>query len=174
MKTPSPASLRPLTTLAALALAASTVLASTELPPDSTCGFLHHSGDSLPRLTLTDPGNHAWIIQSSPDLAHWTDLQTVRVYNGSLRTAFLADGTGGTRYFRSLYFSTPPDSLSTTALALDLPAPYFHPYFEQPMLMLRPLHYQGRVSAPEDGIFGAGEPGLPGRGRAWWGMVGQS
>jgi cytochrome c peroxidase len=122
MKTPSPASLRPLTTLAALALAASTVLASTELPPDSTCGFLHHSGDSLPRLTLTDPGNHAWIIQSSPDLAHWTDLQTVRVYNGSLRTAFLTDGTGGTRYFRSLYLSTPPDSLSTTALALDLPA----------------------------------------------------
>lgn len=122
MKTPSPASLRLIALFAALRLADFPVAASDALPPDSTCQFLHHPGDAVPRLTLADPGNHAWIIQSSPDLVHWTDHQTLRVYNGTWGTAFLADGVGGTRYFRSLYLPSPPASLSATALALDLPA----------------------------------------------------
>ena len=43
------------------------------------------------------------------------------------------------------------------ALALDLPSDYFVPFFKpEPYVTLRPLHYQGRVSAPEDGVFGAG------------------
>ena len=49
--------------------------------------------------------------------------------------------------------------LRLLALALDLPASFFLPFFETPILTLRPLHYQGRVSAPADGIFGAGELG---------------
>ena len=93
-----------------------------ELPAGSACGFTLHPGESLPRLTLTDPGNHAWTLQSSPNLLDWTDGRTVRVYNGHLATPFLADGTGGTRYFRSAYLPSMPDTLSSVALALRIPA----------------------------------------------------
>lgn len=46
--------------------------------------------------------------------------------------------------------------LQLLAISLDLPPDFFKPHFERPMLMLRPLHYQGRVSQPTNGIFGAG------------------
>lgn len=50
--------------------------------------------------------------------------------------------------------------LGLLALALDLPPEHFFPYFQpEPMVMLRPLHYQGRISAPERGIYGAGDYG---------------
>ena len=42
------------------------------------------------------------------------------------------------------------------ALALGLVPEHFDSLFDPPMIMLRPLHYQGRISAPEDGVFGAG------------------
>lgn len=121
MKTHSSSPLSHLALAVLLATAPAIRAATPELPAGSACGFTLHPGESLPRLTLTDPGNHAWILQSSPDLLHWTDQQTVRVYNGSLATPFLADGAGGTRFFRSAWLPETPDTLSTVALALKLP-----------------------------------------------------
>lgn len=46
--------------------------------------------------------------------------------------------------------------LRILALSLDLSPSYFHPLFDPPIIVLRPLHYQGRVSEPSNGIFGAG------------------
>lgn len=42
--------------------------------------------------------------------------------------------------------------------ALDLPEGYLHPYFEDPILTLRPIHYTAEVSDVQDGVFGAGMP----------------
>ena len=42
------------------------------------------------------------------------------------------------------------------ALALNLPADYFHESFAKPMVFLRPLHYNAEKSDPSNGIFGAG------------------
>ena len=122
MKTLAPSQMHRLALLTLLATASALPATTPELPAGSSCGFTLHPGESLPRLTLTDPGNHAWIVQSSPDLLHWTDQQTVRVFNGSLATPLLADGTGGTHYFRSAWLPAAPDTLSTVALALKLPA----------------------------------------------------
>ncbi len=36
-------------------------------------------------LDLHDPGNHAWMLRSSPDLANWTDEGSYRPFNGRLR-----------------------------------------------------------------------------------------
>jgi len=46
--------------------------------------------------------------------------------------------------------------LQVLAKGLGLPAHHFDRYFDRPMIFLRPLHYAPKVSAPEDGIFGAG------------------
>jgi hypothetical protein len=42
------------------------------------------------------------------------------------------------------------------ALSLGLPPDFFEPSFDPPMVFLRPLRYSGRVSRPDEGIFGAG------------------
>ncbi|MDB6070966.1 MAG: cytochrome-c peroxidase [Verrucomicrobiales bacterium] len=133
MKTQAPSLRQRLSTLAALSLlTATTCPASSELPSGSGCAFDLRPGEALPRLTLTDPGNHGWIIQSSPDLLTWSTAQSLRVFNGSLRTSILADGTGGTRYFRALHVPTPDAALSTEALALNLPTPAAN--FANPLL----------------------------------------
>ena len=36
------------------------------------------------------------------------------------------------------------------AIALDLPLHFFDPYFDKPMMMLRPLHYSAQVSLPDE------------------------
>eukprot|EP00879_Flechtneria_rotunda_P019606 GHRR01020600.1.p1 GENE.GHRR01020600.1~~GHRR01020600.1.p1 ORF type:complete len:269 (+),score=76.30 GHRR01020600.1:898-1704(+) len=46
--------------------------------------------------------------------------------------------------------------LRLLALSLNLPAHFFEQYFTRPMLALRPLHYTAQVSAPSQGVFGAG------------------
>eukprot|EP01026_Neomeris_dumetosa_P051909 TRINITY_DN4578_c0_g1_i1.p1 TRINITY_DN4578_c0_g1~~TRINITY_DN4578_c0_g1_i1.p1 ORF type:complete len:337 (+),score=35.23 TRINITY_DN4578_c0_g1_i1:63-1013(+) len=42
------------------------------------------------------------------------------------------------------------------ALSLELPSQYFKPMFDHPIFSLRPVHYFGDVSVPEEGKFGAG------------------
>jgi len=46
--------------------------------------------------------------------------------------------------------------LRLLALSLGLEAGYFDQFFTHPMLFLRPLHYEGRASAVEEGLFAAG------------------
>jgi isopenicillin N synthase-like dioxygenase len=46
--------------------------------------------------------------------------------------------------------------LRLVAMALDLEADYFLPFFDRSMEVLRLLHYSDTVSDPDAGIFGAG------------------
>ena len=46
--------------------------------------------------------------------------------------------------------------LKLLAISLEVSEDYFIRFFEQPMLMLRPLHYEGRISEPSKGVFRAG------------------
>lgn len=46
--------------------------------------------------------------------------------------------------------------LRLLALSLGLAPGFFEPAFAAPMLALRPLHYTAEVSAPGEGVFGAG------------------
>ncbi|BFI32240.1 protein MpDOXC23 [Marchantia polymorpha subsp. ruderalis] len=48
---------------------------------------------------------------------------------------------------------------SLVALALDLEADYFRHMFMAPAVALRPLHYIGEISCPEEGRFGTGPHG---------------
>ncbi|KAG6556243.1 hypothetical protein Mapa_002184 [Marchantia paleacea] len=48
---------------------------------------------------------------------------------------------------------------SLVALALDLEVDYFRHMFMAPAVALRPLHYIGEISCPEEGRFGTGPHG---------------
>ena len=50
------------------------------------------------------------------------------------------------------------------AEALDLPADWFEPRFQEPLMTLRPIHYTAEQSSPTDGVFGCGaHTGMPRR-----------
>jgi isopenicillin N synthase-like dioxygenase len=54
--------------------------------------------------------------------------------------------------------------LHLLALGLGLPPTWFDDKFEKPIALLRPLHYSGRVSVPDAGVYGCGS-------HTDWGML---
>lgn len=113
-------SLLPVLTLAL----SSTTLAQVaiQLPADNTRVHFSREGSGF-MLEVADPGNHAWMLQSSSDLSSWTNVTTHRVYNGSLRIPLALEE--GPHFFR-----LNPDAAgsvgSTTSDALILPATAFN------------------------------------------------
>ena len=73
-------------------------------------------------LEVSDPGNHAWMLQSTDNLSGWTNVTTHRVFNGSLRIPVSPDGPR--RLFR-LNSDAAGEVSSSSANALVLPpSPY--------------------------------------------------
>jgi cytochrome c peroxidase len=77
-------------------------------------------------VTVSDPGNNLWVIQSSPDLHSWTPVQTIKVYNGSFRQTFSPDPGSIQGFFRAFFDPSQLDIPNTTANALLLPPSSFN------------------------------------------------
>jgi len=74
-------------------------------------------------LEVQDPGNHSWMLQSSPDLSQWNNEGTHRVFNGLLRIP--APSNGPARFYR-LDTEQAGSVSSSAASALILPASAFN------------------------------------------------
>jgi len=83
-------------------------------------------------LHIQDPGNHAWMLQSSDSTSDWTNLGTHRVFNGALRIPVAANGP---RRFYRLNSDAAETVSSGTAQALILPG---SPYIYAPLAL--PVH----------------------------------
>jgi len=117
-----------------------------QLPADNTSVRFSREGAGF-MLEVADSGNHAWMLQSSSDLTHWTDVTTHRVFNGSLRIPLSFDG--GQRFFR-LDSGAAGNVSSTTTDALILPATafnYANPTTNAGATLGRVLFYDKRLSA---------------------------
>jgi cytochrome c peroxidase len=107
--------------LAALALGASHV--SAQLPTGSSLSIARGSATNSASVTVTDPGNHQWVLQSSTDLVNWTDVETWKVHNGNYHRSISFTPTPGLRaYYRTVYNPSLTDLQNTVASALRLPA----------------------------------------------------
>ncbi|WP_240963681.1 cytochrome-c peroxidase [Luteolibacter luteus] len=96
-------------------------------------------------IEVHDAGNHSWRLQSATDLNKWTNEGSYRVYNGLLRIAVPADGSG--RFYR-LDSDQAGSVLSSSNQALALPASPFN--YANPVLpahLLNPL-IQGQDNTP--------------------------
>jgi cytochrome c peroxidase len=94
---------------------------AVELPAQAAVMGVAPAESSI-QLNLQDAGNHTWTIQSSTDLATWTDSRQVRVFNGTLGVSLALDGPQ--RYYRAS-LGTPVAAASATTRALVLPdSPY--------------------------------------------------
>uniref|UniRef100_A0A7S3QLD7 Fe2OG dioxygenase domain-containing protein n=2 Tax=Dunaliella tertiolecta TaxID=3047 RepID=A0A7S3QLD7_DUNTE len=74
----------------------------------------------------------------------WPNEHLVPGYRASMEQYMRAMNELGHRLLRLL------------ALGLGLPPDHFDRFFDRPMIFLRPLHYAPKVSAPSEGVFGAG------------------
>jgi len=97
-----------------------------QLPPASILNLTPAAGGGGASLTLTNPGNQVWIIQSSSDLSNWTEVQTWKVHNGSFQGLFGGSSDRPSQFYRALYDPELQDILSTSDNALLLPTPSFN------------------------------------------------
>ncbi|MCW1886453.1 c-type cytochrome [Luteolibacter flavescens] len=70
---------------------------SAQLPAESATTRILHEGDQIV-LEVHDSGNHTWRVQTSDTLGTWTNGDTRRVFNGTLRIPMPIEGTK--RFFR--------------------------------------------------------------------------
>ena len=90
-------------------------------------------------LEVADPGNHAWMLQSSTDLTNWTDVTTHRVFNGSLRIPLAFQR--GQRFFRlnsdlaGSVGSASSDALILPATAYNYANPTLPPHLLAPPIL---------------------------------------
>ena len=97
--------------------------AAAQLPAGSSLGLAPGIAANSANVTVTDPGNHVWVMQSSPDLSTWTDVETWKVHNGNFHRALTFTPAPGLRlFYRTVYDPAHADIPSTTANALLLPA----------------------------------------------------
>ncbi len=106
--------LRPLPLLAvALFAAAPAIAADLAIEPGTSPGRL--------TLRIADPDNTAWSLQTSTDLATWTDRQTLRIHNTD-HTHTIDNAAGYARIFFRLAPVDAADLPHTVATATLLPA----------------------------------------------------
>jgi len=103
--------------ITALLLHAST--SPAQIPASAALSIVP-SGPSVTRITVRDPGNHVWILESSSNLVSWAEVESWKVHNGSFHRR-LGSGTDANLYYRSVYDPSRQDILSTTLNALHLP-----------------------------------------------------
>lgn len=94
----------------------------------------HGTNRTTVQLTLSDPTNQVWTLQSSADFVIWSDVTVRKAYNGSFHSTFNR-AAAPSLFFRAFYDPTHQDVPNTTENALRLPASPFN--YAAPVLPAR-------------------------------------
>ena len=116
-----------LQSVAALVFAAVSVtngVSATGIPPSSALTLTTTNNGNATRVTVSNAGNQVWTVQRSSDLANWTDLENLKIHNGTYSKTF-SNPTGLPIFYRAAYDPALQTVNSTTNNALVWPAtPY--------------------------------------------------
>jgi len=115
------------------ALLLSHAVLEAQIPPSASMTLVP-SGANSNRLTLRDPGNHLWIVETTTNFTAWTELGAWKIHNGDFHRT-LPVAPGGKIFYRAFNDPARMDVLSTTASALRLPVAPFN--YSPPL----PPHY---------------------------------
>lgn len=110
----------------ALVLAAATSFAEVLPPPSSSLAIARGAGTNLASVKIADAYDRVWVLQSSSNLTSWTEVEALKIHNGSFSHSFAGDVAKPNLFFRACYDSTRQDIPSTTENALLLPATSFN------------------------------------------------
>lgn len=94
--------------------------APAQLPAGAKTAILPPTGSEAAKVEITNPGNHTWVLQSSPDLTNWTNATTFKVHNGVLRKNVTSAGPTAS-YYRLVFDPSAQTLTSTVTSGLLLP-----------------------------------------------------
>ena len=97
---------------------------SAEVPLSSSLQINHGTNQVSAIVTIADPGNRVWILQSSSDFLNWSEIDAWKLHNGSFHRSLSAAAPSA--FFRAVYDPARQDILNTTANALLLPEASFN------------------------------------------------
>ncbi len=103
-----------------------TMAASAQLPTGSGVVMTRNAGGTIDSVTLTDSGNHTWVMQCSADLKTWTTVETLKVNNGRLQRNYSPYASLSGLFYRAGYDSARASAPNTVATALLLPQTAFN------------------------------------------------
>ena len=109
---------------AAFAFAVS--VAQGQLPAGSSMNIAPGSGQTLGTVTVNDPGNHVWVLQTSTNFTTWTEVDAWKINNGNYHLTLGRSGAAPNFFYRAIYDPARQTILSTTANALLLPGTWFN------------------------------------------------
>jgi cytochrome c peroxidase len=98
--------------------------ASVVLLPSATLS-LAKTNASTASLSISNAGNQSWIIQASSNLTSWTEVESLKVFNGTYHRSY-TNAPNGNVFYRAFYDSTRQTNASTVTNALLLPATNFN------------------------------------------------
>src|SRR5438067_13575171 len=103
MKTSLPACLfRAAMVSAALTFTTITLASVGPAPtPSSTLGVA--ADDTNVSVTITNPGDQVWIIQSSSDFVNWNELEELKIHNGNFQRSYSRDPEVPFGFYRAVY-----------------------------------------------------------------------
>ncbi len=117
-------------------------VAFAQIPAGASASIAPGTAANTVSVTVADPGNHVWKLQSSLDFQSWTDVATIKVHNGHFQRTLGHGPSDPAQFFRHFYSSTEPNIPSTTANALLLPAspfnyaaPLIPPHLQTPLIV---------------------------------------
>ena len=97
-------------------------------------------------LSLSNAANQVWIIQKSTNLASWSEVESLKVFNGVYHRSY-TNSAGIRVFYRAFYDATRQTLASTTTNALSLPATAFN--YASPVL---PASFATNPIAAEDNM----------------------
>ena len=140
MKTNHPSRRIVRTAAVLVALTVHAVFAIETSLPGSTLRVVVSNTNSS--VTITNPGNQVWVMQTSSNLVNWTELDVWKIHNGSFRGNYSRDATKPQIFYRAVYDANRQSIFSSVTNALHLPASSFNyaaptlpqSFFVQPIL----------------------------------------
>lgn len=115
-----------LVALAAVVAATTSFAADTTPPPGSSLEISRGTGSTAAIVKVGDPYDRVWVLQSSSNLATWTEVEALKIHNGSFARSWARDAAKPNLFFRAYHDSARQDIVSTTDTALLLPATPFN------------------------------------------------
>ncbi len=93
------------------------------LTPSASLSLARTNG-SVTSLSISNAGDQVWIVQGSSNFTSWTEVEILKVFNGSYHCRY----TNGTEnyFYRTFYDATRQTIISATTNALVLPATNFN------------------------------------------------
>ena len=125
-----------------LVLTAALTLARGQSPAGAVLGIAPGiEGSNLVTVTIADPGNNVWLLQSSTNLTVWREVAALKLHNGSFLRSLGATASPSTAFravFEPARQTIPSDltnALLLPATAFNYAAPVLPPRFLQPPIL---------------------------------------